>query len=755
MSNEATGRIDLILYSKTDEMPVVHMLSGEKAEQMSFLKMRSFWILEVNNLPTDVCSLELSISPSLGASYTIPLFFKEQQPFMFYADLRPGEFVPFDEFMIFFSLAISSGKLSFSFDSERYRDKPIEAVRQFLTAFEDEYVLWALAFVASQPWISLFRYNDELSALLFEIVKNLVSKFFFEPETVPRGADVFSFEHTFGDVMNCRSKVSVSEKTESARLFAETLFAVTRCQIGDAFTYLLSVLYDADGDFPIMLSLAPFRESLKQKEAEELLSSLILDFAGLEDDIRLAAYTKIFYTVLAIANTETSIDLSSVIDIVRGKINPDFVCEILTRRLCLTDPNSGCPMEYLVGLIRDVSALDAVIRNFECTQLAIAIPAEWVQRFALAAKITDTTDLLINSVVSGIPSHYKSAFAQCSIDGALILTENVNPKAVLQPGAIVQHGSILHDDSMLMTNSIIVDGAELQSNCYASANAVVVDSSTRMIHENAIIAVPMQFKRGISIGDGAVISKHCLIGSGSIVSKGAFLGPGTHIDSGCIVLEDQIVFGDIDIPPGFVFSNETVEFTSKIPQGIFREGFGFKRLRSGFFNLYLLMTSSNASVEKVLNAYLGQMTAYPLHLGYELADCPAFFDHMEDFVWEMHTLYGIRALFIAIGFWEAEGLDQPGNIAIRTLATKALTESSVSSEDLVDGMTLWSLRRICDSFPLLVSKSVPETAVESFKKRVCRACDTLMIQLTVMKYPNDARFMRSIREIVEICSKPV
>ena len=171
-------------------MPVIDMVTDDKAERISFLKMRSFWVLEVNDLPLDMTSFELVFSPGLGPSYAVRLFFDEKQPFVFYADLRPGENVPFDEFLIFFSVAISSKKLSFSFDDECYKENPIDGLRTFLNSFDDQYVLWALAFISSQPWISLFKYNEELSSLLTGLVTNLVSKFFFEEESQHKEVDL-------------------------------------------------------------------------------------------------------------------------------------------------------------------------------------------------------------------------------------------------------------------------------------------------------------------------------------------------------------------------------------------------------------------------------------------------------------------------------------------------------------------------------------------------------------------------------------
>ena len=738
MGEPATRRIDLILYSRTDDMPVIDMVTDDKAERISFLKMRSFWVLEVNDLPLDMTSFELTFSPGLGPSYSVRLFFDEKQPFVFYADLRPGESVPFDEFLIFFSVAISSKKLSFSFEDECYKENPIDGVRTFLNSFDDQYVLWALAFISSQPWISLFKYNEELSGLLAGLVTNLVSKFFFEEESQHKEVDLREYECNMGDVPVLRRKMSICEKTESARLFVETLLAIVRCQLGDAFTYLLSLLYDSDGDFPFMMSLAPFRESRKQNEAEELLVSLIDEFDCFDGELRVAAYLKIYYTVFAIANCGTDIDLTKVIETVKERVEPHAVCELLSRRLCVTDARDECPMEYLV---KNIPNLDAVVAVFQ--KESIAIPAEWIGRFCEAAGIADATGLVLNAISFGVPAHYQHSFGMCSDDGALIMTDNLNPNAVVQPGAIVQRCAILQDNCMLMTNSIILEGAELKSDCYASANAVVVGSA-KPIHETALISVPIQFKRGISVGENSVISEHAFIGSGTIIGKNVFVGPSTTIESGCVLQDDQIVVGDITIPAGFVYSNEAVEFTKEIPRVIFREGFGFKRMLSGFFDLDLLLSLRGVAQDKLLNTYFGTMIAYPRQVGRQIAACPRVFEEIDEFVWEMQTMFGVRALLLVIGFWDVA---QPKHTADRlmcTLARLTLEETPVSADDLADGKTLLGISGICDHFELFLSKGVPQKAVDLFKRQVSEACETLIVRLTALKYPRDSRVIGSL-----------
>ena len=251
---------------------------------------------------------------------------------------------------------------------------------------------------------------------------NLVSKFFFEEESQHKEVDLREFEYNMGDVPVLRRKMSISEKTESARLFVETLLAIVRCQLGDAFTYLLSLLYDSDGDFPFMMSLAPFRESRKQKEAEELLVSLIDEFECLDGELRVAAYLKIYYTVFGIANVGTDLDLTKVIETVKERVEPHAVCELISRRLCVTDAGDDCPMEYLV---KNIPNLEAVVEVFQ--KESIAIPAEWIRRFCEAAGISDPTGLVLNAISFGVPAHYQQSFGMCSDDGALIMTDSLNP----------------------------------------------------------------------------------------------------------------------------------------------------------------------------------------------------------------------------------------------------------------------------------------------------------------------------------------
>ena len=189
---------------------------------------------------------------------------------------------------------------------------------------------------------------------------------------------------------------------------------------------------------------------------------------------------------------------------------------------------------------------------------------------------------------------------------------------------------------------------------------------------------------------------------------------------------------DITIPAGFVYSNEVVEFTKEIPRVIFREGFGFKRMLSGFFDLELLLSIRGVSQDKLLNTFLGTMIAYPREVGRQIAACPQVFEEIDEFVWQMQTMFGVRALLLVIGFWDVAQTKNAADALMCTLARQTLEQSPVSADDLADGKTLLGITCICGHFDLFLSKGVPQTAVNLFKKHVSDAIAALIVLLLLL-----------------------
>ena len=57
-----TRVIDVILYTKSNEMPSAHMFLGSSFQKVQLMQLRHFWIFEIDNLSPDITSFELHSS---------------------------------------------------------------------------------------------------------------------------------------------------------------------------------------------------------------------------------------------------------------------------------------------------------------------------------------------------------------------------------------------------------------------------------------------------------------------------------------------------------------------------------------------------------------------------------------------------------------------------------------------------------------------------------------------------------------------
>ena len=99
---------------------------------------------------------------------------------------------------------------------------------------------------------------------------------------------------------------------------------------------------------------------------------------------------------------------------------------------------------------------------------------------------------------------------------------------------------------------------------------------------------------------------------------------------------------------------------------------------------------------------------------------------------------------LVIGFWDVAQTKNAADGLMCTLARQTLEQSPVSADDLADGKTLLGITCICGHFDLFLSKGVPQTAVNLFKKHVSDAIAALIVRLTALKYPRDSRVIASL-----------
>jgi carbonic anhydrase/acetyltransferase-like protein (isoleucine patch superfamily) len=647
--------------------------------------------------------------------------------------------LPFDEFHYFFTSAIQLKQLIFSFANY---EKPIDGIRAFLAAFDDRHLLWALMFIASQPWPGLFEWNQELSDLLLEYVPGFIMDNFFERPQPDQEYDLMSCDSINEPPILPSKPPPPASKYGLALPFIDGFFAFVRTQIGEGFVFLLSVILDRDSHFPSTPFVPPFGTTLKLANLNDLLHCLIAEFANEEPEILVEIYTRLFYCVIAIANADFDIDLTPVLSVVEANLDLSLIAALLSERMLKSDQTSPNPFPYIFQYIPNFPEF---VRLFEDGDHFI--PLEFLTHLTATVDVTDATLITENAISHSIPSHFASAFCKCTTHGALVMdTELDISQVVLLPGAIVQRGAILRQNSMLMEEVIATTGSILEEGTFASRDSVL-KSPQRPIDESVTWFEAPHLKRGVVIGENVSIGEQVSIGSGAIICHNAVIGSEVEISSGCVVCEGEIVPDYMSVPPGFVYSSAVVEFAREIPEVISRRSEAFTKRLSGFVDVRGVVGVGKSGI----TAYLTRMRDFPRETGRGIAKAKK---EIGKFLEEPETVTGIfggNSLLLAIAYWKSgEGIEEHCDLFIQKVCERAIEEYGISRDNFTKQLFVPVLIEICSSFPVLIANGIDRELVEELKRKVHSGCDEIRLQLLLVGQGQDSLFVDSLNRVLQL-----
>ncbi|OHT02417.1 hypothetical protein TRFO_30479 [Tritrichomonas foetus] len=777
-----TGVIDIVIYSKSNNMPTTHMFLGSKMQKVPLINLRHFWIFEIDSLTPDITSLELHISSENGPTTLHTVCFTENQPFAFVDTLPDNEMIPFNDFLLFFNTAMDNKSLSFNFE----KDNSIHAIEQFINSFDDKYFLWALLYISAQPWFELFKYNEEMNQLLLSMIPQYITQHFYEQQPEEFQYDVKDYYSNF-DVSPefnnfCYNNNSSANNMPndlshyiSADPYIDTLFQFLRVQIGDGFVYLLSLFFDFDKDFPFTSYIPPLRKYTCSNQVNDLLSSIILSYSTFDGEELIQIYEKLYYCVLMTATPDFTLDMKPVLDVLDAQLNMRTIAKIINDRMILTKDQS---VESLKFIINCVPHFEHVLKVFKSDETFI--PLEWIKTLGEVTNIGDPTELIVNSLRNSVPAHYKNHFARVTEHGALIQDDDFDDnEVILQPGAIVQTGAKLGKHSMMMSGSIAPAESELEENSYARRNGII-PRNEHVVAETAIFQHPIILKRGVTIADQAVICQNCQVGSGTQVKSHAIVGPGAIIGSGCIISEGEKVPASTILPAGFRYSRDIVEFEHKVPEIIQRYSIMFLKRYTGFADLETVLSFEIPNKSPVLTEYFHCLSDYPCEAGRQFAKNRVKLEFLDEPTAElitnqMYQIYGTNSLLFAGTYWkeinsnsetahqsqtetqlenqsEAKLESEQKCITddmVLALCSHAISQFHLNIDDFCYENVIDALKQIADSLDIMSQKGVSDENIILLKQILFDRCDGVLVRLNLAGHPTNSRLYTTVQSIVD------
>lgn len=753
-----TRVIDVILYTKSNEMPSAHMFLGSSFQKVQLMQLRHFWIFEIDNLSPDITSFELHLSPDRGPTTLHTMCFSNVQPFIFIDSLPENEMVPFNDFFIFFNTATTNkNSLSFSF----LTDDPIQKIDQFIHSFDDKYFLWSLLYISAQPWFELFQYNKDLNQLLLSVIPPYIMQHFYEQQRYIEPFDAKEYISTFEspiEIQNENLKVQNFDPAQyiSADVFIDTFFHFLRVQIGEGFVYLLSLFFDFDKDFPFTSYIPPLEDYQCSSEVNKLLSALIISYMNYEDEELLNVYERIYYCILMTATPKFDLDMSPLFKVLENQLNMNVIAKIINDRMILTETITPDTLKFIINAVPN---FDNVIKVFKTK--STFIPLEWIKTVSDLFEIDDLTDLVISSLRNSVPVHYKEYFARVTKHGALVQDANFDDsKTILQPGSIVQTNTKIGNHTILCSGSIAPTGSELQEGTYARRNGIIPREKS-VVSPTAVFQHPVLLKRGVTIDDGAVICQNSSVGSGTQVCNNAIVGPGAMIGSGCIIGSGEKVPGSTVLPAGFRYSKKAVEFEQKVPEIIQRYSIMFLKRQTGFADLETVLSFDVEKKVDIITEYFVCLRDYPCEAGRQIALCKHLFEFLDQtsteiLIGQIFSIFGANTILLAGTYWtESERSTNNNNEQtsvwdriILELCNRAIKQFHLSVDDLCNERVIDALHLIINEFSLMLAKGVSEDDIQSLKRLLYDMCDNAVLRLKLGGYPEKSEVIETFNSLI-------
>ena len=642
---EETRSLTIVIHSVLDKCPVIHYYAAERFVRIPFIEyIPHFWCFQLEDITSEDDNFQICLSPTVGPSELIDLKFSQTQPFVF-KDLTKSEgLIPFTQFHEFFSKSIASHFLTFSFDAE----DPITSISRFLSAFDDEYFVWALTFVSTQPWRALFMYNEEFSKMLLGFISPFIEENFFieeDPEFVVNNTtDYFTIPVDIREIMP-KESLHPTKKYESLGKYADVMMLMIHEQLGDSLSYMFSTVIDFSQDFPFTAYVPPFYSTKIKyiKETEAIISKLTERFRLLDKEQMALSMQRLIYTTIAIYNEQFTMKLKDMIDIV----TPDIALIDLIIKLRMYESAKVSP-EALKALYDQLPMSDKE-NDSEIASGDAIVPPEWLNCFFDIFKVSqeERNTIAEGSIKLSVPKHIADHFFTVTDSGALVMGDNT--EAILQPGSILQPHANIPETSMLMTGSIAIDNSVLAQNSYVPPDALLV-SQEQLIDESVLIETPVKVGRGTVIRKGSVICADANIGRGSIINDDAIIGQGAILGAGCVIEKGEVVPPKFNVPCGFSYSKNLIEYCTKIPNVITLRGTRFTKQASSF-DIGTLLSIENTDLDYLLKGYFEMMKEFPRETGRQIALYAEKLQNAQHAAKHIVEIFENKVLSLSLSYW--------------------------------------------------------------------------------------------------------
>lgn len=716
----------VVLFSGNMNAPNVELFASKMFYKQEVLPAkRGFWTLDLK-IPDNSSQVVLHVSPTHGKTDRYVVKFRPDQTFGFVDISDDDVLAPFCDFFSFFNHAIQNLSLRFSFNSEDQLDD----IWRFLFSFPEEYQIWALIYICNQPWFSLFQFDEGLSELIKNIVEDFIKKYFESEDEFGEERKTLRFEYVTYNSLNDHPRRSRNVKVmcESADVFLDALFCVVRRQLGIGYSLLLSVVFDFDDAFPDV----PYFPSLASGDpsAQELIQVLFENAKHSQTKERLALISLLLWgqgQQLEYVETLKSVDCEVIARIVHQRM-----------MLC-TEP---C-LEPLKTILEVVPTLCETLID------SLFVPFEWLATVREVAQLNDDqfNAMALESINNSIPVHIARCFANVSEDGALFFSDpGEQPNVVVQPGSIIQDNVKFGPRSMLMSGSIALSGSELSANCFAPRNGVVLPlTEVKPISPKAELELPVNVELGVSIADNVGVSRNAHIGAGSVLESKCFLSKNVAIGKGSVIRSNEHVKSGMQVPKGFTYSWDTLEFATSIPKVITRHGGAFRKRMCGFVD----MKSVLDIVPSLLSDYLSWMRDYPRACGKEIGlNCQNGCLHTTTAP-DLFSIFGANGMGICIEYWKSrtspcEPLDQVMaelcNLIIQELPT--FLEETHVVEILSYVLYIWR------NIDFLIENGADSDAMAQIKKQIFELADENGVRYSLVNSLEAKHVRDSLAEII-------
>ena len=725
--------VSLVLYSGSANAPVVDIFEEDTFREVDLVMLRKgFWVIELK-MPGVDQNVVVHVTPVHGSSERYVVTFKEQQTFAFVDIAKQEGLVPFGEFLAFFNHAIQNRKIHFSFNSE----DQLADIRQFLLSFPKEYVMWGLIYICNQPWFSLFQFDERLSELVKQLVDGFILSNFFSEKDDERERETLKFEYVAcAEAVRCtKRKPEIRQMYESAVNHLVSLFCVVERQLGIGYSLILSVIFDVDDSFPRLANLPAL--SGGDASAFSLLNRLFEMAKCQEEKVRVSLVGLMllppelpfpYFETLKLANLED-------------------IAEVIHERMLFSRSPSVEPLKTILGSIPSLT---------ETMTALLAIPFEWLTTVREVAGLNDEqfSEAAKASIEIGVPKHLEGCFANVSEDGALFFGDVVQDhNVVVQPGSIIQDNVKFGVHSMLMSGSIALSGSELNANCFAPRNGVVLPlTETKPISPKASIELPVNIELGVSIADDVVVSRNARIGAGSVLQQGSFVSKSSSIGKACIIAADEHVNSEIRVPKGFTFSWDQIEFADEIPKVVYERSGRFQKQKSGFVEMKAVLDV----IPELLVTYLTKMRSYPRVCGKEIGlNCEH--EKWPEITEEcLFSIFGPTGLGVCIEYWKVRtGVCEKLDHVIASLCNHIIRDLEGFFEEVsFEAMAPYVLY-ICKNLALLVEKGVDSAEVDKIKKFIFEMADENVVRYGLVNSLEAKHSCKLMMQIINLVHQPV